>query len=214
MKRNISLIFAVAVLAIGCNKDPDPVSKVVDVTYPTITLKGPAIVHIPVNGTFTDDGATLTDDVTGAVSDISATVNEIDATTEGIYAVRYIASNANGFKTEVVRTVLVKDYTPPANLDPNFDISGTWVRTNGIVNNVVKIDNGLYVMDNFAGSTAVYPAYMVTPDTTSFDIPEQTAFGLHLECTNETILSSNPFTVKYIVSASGFGTQFRTFIKQ
>ncbi len=215
MKKLIYIAILAGLSLASCKKDPDPVSKTVTVSYPTITLKGSPIVHIAVNGSYTDAGATLIDDITGASSDITPTFNEIDATTPGIYAVRYIAKNTNGFETEAYRTVLVLDYTPPAGLDPNFDLSGAYLRAaTGIINNVTKIDNGLYMMDNFGGSSAVYPAYFVTPDTTSISVPAQVAFGLNLDCSIELLNPGPPISFSYKVAASGFGTNTRIFEKQ
>jgi hypothetical protein len=215
MKKAIILFGAAAILLFaGCKKDPDTVSTVVEVSYPTINLKGPAYVHIPIGGSYVEEGATLIDDITGASSDISPTSSEVDNTTPGIYAVTFIASNANGFKTEVKRTVLVLDWTPPSTIDPGYDISGPYHRTNGIPVNLYKMASGLYIIDNFAGSTLVYPAYLITPDSSSIDIPAQNSFGGYpLECVNETFDGNAPITFSYICMASGFGTGVRTFIK-
>jgi len=217
--KKILIIFTIASASFltSCDKDPDPVSKLVDVSYPTITLRGSPVIHIPIGGSYTDEGAILIDDITGAQSDIMATSNEVDNTTVGIYAIRYIAKNANGFLTETDRYVLVLDYTPPVGLDPNFDLSGSYLRTaTGVVNNVYKVDNGLYIMDNMGGSSLAVPAYMLTPDTNTIDIPLQVSDGLELDCTSETYVpaGANPAQMKWVVDASGFGTALRTFTKQ
>src|SRR5687767_10764907 len=105
----IATVFALAVIFAGCEKDIEPVSKVVEVSYPDITLNGSKYVHIPVGGSFTDEGAVLTDDISGATSQITATESSVDPTTPGLYPVTYSAANANGFITEVTRVVLVLD---------------------------------------------------------------------------------------------------------
>lgn len=197
----------------GCKKDPDTVSSVVTVSYPTINLKGPAYVHIPVGGSYTEEGATLIDDITGASTDISPTSSEVDNTTPGIYAVTFEAGNSNGFKTTVTRTVLVLDWVPPVTIDPGYDISGPYHRTNGIPVNLIKMETGLYIADNFAGSSLVYPAYLTTPDSSTIDVPPQTSFGgFALDCLNETFDGNAPITFSYVVDAAGFGTSVRTFI--
>jgi len=214
--KKISIILFLTVFVISsCKKEPDAVSKIVTVSYPTINLIGPAYIHISVGTPYTDQGATLIDDITGASSSISAVSNEVNVNVPGLYAVTYSAANSNGFKTTATRTVLVLDYTPPAGLDPNYDISGLYQRTNGIFVNLIKMDNGLYIIDNFAGSSLVYPAYLLTPDTTSIDIPAQTTFGgFPIDVTGETFSSGPPITFAYHVMADGFGTGLRTFIHQ
>jgi hypothetical protein len=213
MKKSIIALLLPLTILSACKKEPEVVSQVVTVSYPTINLIGSEYIHIPVGGSYADEGATLIDDITGANSHITATVNEVDASIPGIYAMRYIAANANGFKTEKVRTILVLDYVPAPGI--TLDLSGPWQRTNGIDVNIVRMDTGLYIIDNFAGSTAIFPAYMITPTDSTIDVPAQTAFGLDLDCTNETLNISPPDTsFSYVVIASGFGTATRTFIKQ
>lgn len=216
MRKSIIIILMAVASFSACKKDPAVVSTVVTVSYPTVTLNGADFIHIPVGGTFVDQGATLIDDITGASSQVSATESELDVTTPGLYAVKYIAANANGFRTQATRGVLVLDYTPPVGLDPAFDISGDYLRAaTGVVAKLIRMDNGLYIFDHVGGSTAV-PVYMLTPDTTSIDVPLQTTYnGLSVECTNE-VLTTNPppITFRYKVAASGFGTSTRTFVKQ
>jgi len=212
-KISIILIVFTTIIA-GCDKDPDPVSTVVTVTYPGITLNGEKFIHLPVNGTYVEEGAVLTDDITGAQSNITATSSDLDVTTEGMYKVSYVAANSNGFKTEEIRTILVLDYTPPPGLDPNYDISGQYVRTsNGVEVTLAKVNNGLYIIDRVGGSTAV-PAYILTPDETSIDVPAQTSFdGFPLDVINETFTSGPPIVFSYRISAENFGTGVRTFEK-
>jgi hypothetical protein len=215
MRKSAALIFLLGVMLSACKKEPATVSKVVTVTHPTINLTGPAYVHLSVGEAYSDPGATLIDDVTGNSSTISATSSDLDVNTTGMYSITFEAANANGFKTTAVRTILVLNYTPPAALDSNFDISGLYQRTNGIYVNLYKMDNGLYIIDNFAGSTLVFPAYLLTPDTTSIDIPAQISLGgFALDVNSETFSNTPPTTFSYRVDAAGFGTGVRTFIKQ
>ncbi len=216
MKKLYILILSIVFILNSCKKDPDVVSKVVEVTYPTINVNGSEIIHLPINGTYTELGATLIDDVSGAQSQIQPISNEIDVTTQGMYKVTYEAANANGFKTQAVRNVLVLDYTPPAGLDPNFDISGNYLRAvTGVIAKLVKLDNGLYVSDHIGGTSAI-AAYIVTPDTMSIDLPVQVVYGELLEGINETFNNSNPAatTFSYKIVAESFGTSTRTFVKQ
>src|SRR5687767_1180245 len=211
----IYILLIVATVFAGCKKDPDTVSTVVNVSYPTINLKGAAYVHIPIGGSYVEEGATLIDDITGASTEIMPTSSEVDNTTPGLYAVRFIAANANGFKTEVIRTILVLDYTPPSTLDPNHDISGTYTRTaNGIQVTLYRMNTGLYIIDNFGGSTLIIPAYILMPDSNTIDVPLQRSLdGFELDCTGETFDPNAPITFSYVVEAAGFGTAVRTFVK-
>ncbi len=216
MKKIIICLLTITAFISSCKKDdPSPVSKVVDVTYPGIELKGNEFVHIPVGGSFTDLGATLTDDITGAVSDVAATANNVDPSTPGIYSIDYEAANANGFKTLVSRIVLVLDYTAPTGVGlDTSDISGDYLRVaTGAPLRVIKIEDGLYIIDRVGGSSAV-PAYFTTPTPTTIDAPEQTIFGDAFDITSETLDINDPITIKWKVVNPGFGTSLRIFVKQ
>ena len=207
---------AALLLFTSCKKeDTAEVSKTVAVSYPTITLEGDEYIHLPVGGVFTDDGATLVDDITGASSHITATENNIDPSAPGVYAVKYSASNSNGFTTEVIRTVLVLNYTVPSGLDPTLNLAGTYERQeNGILVNVIRMDTGLYIIDNFGGSGTVYPAYMTTPTSTTIDVPAQVTFdAFAIDCAGETLELSPDTMFYYSVDAAGFGTAVRHFLK-
>ena len=220
MKKISSLIILTLLLAACENENlPNPEytgkSKVISVSYPEITLIGSPLIYMHTGGTFVDSGATVFDDVTGNTFTLMATSSELDVNTEGLYSVDYTFKNGNGFTTSIFRTVLVLDYTPPAGLDPNYDISGNYLRAaTGVICVITKVDNGLYVTDHVGGSTPV-PAYFVTPDETSFDIPPQTTFNhLDLEGIDEVFTPGPPTKLQYKVIASGFGTGNRVFEKQ
>ncbi|CAL2104560.1 PKD domain-containing protein [Tenacibaculum sp. 190130A14a] len=85
----------------------------IDVTAPTISLNGDAMVTVIQGETFTDPGATAVDDLDG---DISANIvvggATVDVNTLGTYVITYNVSDAAGnAATEVTRTVEV--VTPP-----------------------------------------------------------------------------------------------------
>jgi Domain of unknown function (DUF5011) len=216
MKKLFILILATGFVISSCNKDHEVVSTVVEVTYPTINVNGSEFIHLPINGTYTELGATLIDDISGAQSQIQPVANDLDVTTQGIYSVTYEAANTNGFRTEVKRKILVLDYTAPVGLDPNFDISGNYLRAaTGVIARLIKLDNGLYISDHIGGTSAI-AGYIVTPDTTSIDLPAQYTDGELLEGINETFDNSDPAhtTFSYKIIAETFGTSTRTFVKQ
>ena len=221
MKKLLILITASLFTLSACESDnaPNPTvngnSKVVSVSYPEIILIGPQFIYIPVGGTYTEQNATLIDDVTGGSSIVGPTMSELDVSTEGMYEIRYEAANGNGFLASASRYVLVLNWTPPAGLDPNYDISGDYLRAaTGVITHVIKMDNGLYITSHVGGSTPV-PAYMVTPDELSIDIPQQnTIGGLAISSNSEVFSSGPPITFTYRLAASGFGTGTRTFVRQ
>ncbi|MCG8382622.1 MAG: DUF5011 domain-containing protein [Gammaproteobacteria bacterium] len=85
--------------------------NVADVTPPTITLNGSAIMDINQGDTFTDPGASATDNVDGNVA--VTTTGSVDINTVGTYTLTYQAEDAAGNESTETRTVNVLDITPP-----------------------------------------------------------------------------------------------------
>jgi hypothetical protein len=215
MKKSL-IILAVAALAFtGCDKDPDTVSRTVDVSYPIITLNGDEVVSQPIGtGSYVDPGATGTDDITGATTTLSPVLNNVDLTTAGFYSVKYTMSNANGYISNKVRLVLV---TP---VDPAVDLSGTYARTsNGQTVTVTKRGTGLYTTDNVGGvannPAFIFDVYFGQISDTEIQVPVQpSGLGGDIYCDNGTLDLNIPITYSYVVHGTGFGTAVRTFVKQ
>lgn len=76
---------------------------VLDTTAPVITLNGESNVTLFKGGTYTELGATAIDDMDG---NVNVTVSgSVDTSTEGIYSIRYSATDRSGNNAEVTRTV-------------------------------------------------------------------------------------------------------------
>lgn len=215
MNKIINLVFiTMFILGINaCKKIENQYpSKVVNVTYPGIELKGDEGISIHVGDTYVDPGATLTDDVTGAVSDITGDVSGVDATTEGLYFVTYTASNANGYETTITRPVAVTD------VDDAFDISGEYFHaTRGGTAYVTKIARGLFKTDNLnGGRTALGSIYMMVKSDNTLDVPMQWSNdgGFMGDYLSDDLTLSPDTTYSYAIDAAGFGTSLRTFEKQ
>jgi Domain of unknown function (DUF5011) len=222
MKKVIIYLCTVTLaLTIGCTKkNPEVVSKVVNVTAPTITLKGSPLVFVQKGGTYVDSGAVLTDDISGLKSDITPDFNKVDVDKEGWYEVNYKAANSNGFTANVSRFVLVKDYTPSPSLSGNVDLKGTYARTsNGILVNMTKAADGLYLNDNIAGSSLVFPAYIVLVNDSTIDVPLQ-KYNLvtgkdEIDFDDDLLYQkTNPYAFSFVVLNPSFGTSTRKFVKQ
>lgn len=81
-----------------------------DTEAPVITLIGSPFVNVPLNGTYTEQGATWIDNVDGSGSAVVGG-DVVDETTAGLYEVTYNYTDAGGnAATEVVRQVRV--YVP------------------------------------------------------------------------------------------------------
>lgn len=216
MRKLIIVILFSGIIATGCKKDPDVVSKIVTVSYPAITLNGSEIVSTGIGtGAYVDPGATGTDDITGATSTLSPVSNNVDLTQAGFYSVKYSMKNANGYESSKTRLILV---TP---VDPAVDLSGTYARTaNGQTVTVTKRGTGLYTTDNVGGVGGlpqyIFDVYFGQISDTEIQIPSQpNPLGGDVSGANGTLtLGPVDTSYSYIVLGSGFGTAVRTFVKQ
>ncbi|KZY62174.1 hypothetical protein A3750_09720, partial [Oleiphilus sp. HI0079] len=87
---------------------------VADTTAPIILRTGPATVNVEQGTSYTDQGATATDTVDGVLTGSIATVNPVNVNVAGSYSVTYDVSDAaNNAASQVTRTVIVADTTPP-----------------------------------------------------------------------------------------------------
>ncbi|OQB34474.1 MAG: Pesticidal crystal protein cry22Aa [Candidatus Hydrogenedentes bacterium ADurb.Bin170] len=95
---------------------------VVDTLKPALQLLGREIINIPLNGTFTDPGATASDscdgDLTGSILVDDSELNPSEA---GDYSVRYSVQDSAGNVAEAVRTVRVGCVSPGPVIELNGD---------------------------------------------------------------------------------------------
>ena len=88
--------------------------NIVDTTAPTITLTGNPTITIEAGDPYSDQGATASDNLDGDISANIITVNPVDNGIPGTYTITYnVADTSNNNATQVTRTVVVEDTTPP-----------------------------------------------------------------------------------------------------
>jgi Domain of unknown function (DUF5011) len=215
MKKNILAIALVAcclMMVTSCKKkESQDVSKTVKVTYPVIILKGNSAYSIATGSSYSDPGAKVYDDITKDTTQITGDASGVNTSAEGLYFVKYSATNANGFQTTVLRPVAV------TNMPAAFDISGVYTRAeNGVELNVTKVATGLFRTDNLGGSGSLSdPAYFVIKSDTTMDMPNQfvveennfinfTDVAFHMDPTDTTYEYKVDFSAVY-------GTSLRHF---
>lgn len=211
MKKLLIIFFLATVAMTGCKKDKDTVSKTVDVSYPTINLKGDKYISIPVGGSYTDEGATGIDDISGAQTDIMAESSTLDASTPGLYYMSYSAKNANGYITHVGRYIAVTDYAD------DIPLEGIYERTtNGITVNLTRVAKGLYMTDDMGGAGLPDAGYFAVIDDSTIDFGPQLSESLGTEISGSggsLSVTATDTSYSYALDAPGYGTQSRTFVK-
>ncbi|CAM4196435.1 protein of unknown function [Pedobacter westerhofensis] len=218
MKKYIA-IFGLAILGLtfsSCEKEPSfnypdgtvGISKVTN--YPILTLKGDKRIIIAKGAAFNDPGVTalegtnaLTPVVTGAP----------DVATAGLYTVRYVATNKDGFTASITRQVLVYD---PASSAAANDLSGNYARnTNGSVAVWTKIAPCFYSVFNPGGAPGTDLTVVIFNSTGStIKIPvQESSDGTTTSSASETYNLTTK-TYSMIIVNPGYGAASRTFIKQ
>ena len=212
---------ALIILA-SCSKDPvftDNETNVGSsrvVYFPSVQIKGNRLIIIDQGGTFNDPGVEAKLKGTDVPATVSGTVN---ANVPGVYNLTYSASSPDGYAASDWRTVVVMSNSAQVS---NNDFSGTYTRDNGVNVYWTKVARGVYQVDN-PGGAGVGVGFIVTLvnyDANKISIPRQLAFdpsigGLNTISSNseEYNATAVPVTVKYALTAGGYGTQVRNFIK-
>lgn len=210
MKKLILLIFSAAILtSVGCKKKSDNVSKVVNVSYPTINYSGGQFFSIPVGGTVPTVSATAYDSALGQSINVTQS-GTVDNTTPGLYILQANARNSNGY------TTIGAIYIAVTNISPTIDLSGNYVRPatgdSSIV--VTKMANGLYQSNDIGGApTLPITAYFAQIDDSTIVGPDQPTDAGTLSISNGQVSYSPDTTLMYHVVNASFGTALRTFVK-
>ncbi len=212
MKNKIRIIIIAIVSQIaftGCRDlDTENVSKIT--YYPTITLNGDQWNRVTKGGTWTDPGVVAKEG--DNTIDAAVSGDAVDTNTPGVYVIKYIATNKDGFSLTAYRYVGVID---PA--VEGIDISGKYRRDAGAqgLSTVTKIKENLYTTDNIGGVAAPGPSttvyfYHYAPG--KLGVPYQLVQGSPFYATNASITVGVGY--KWVVINPGYGTALRNFVKQ
>ncbi len=216
MKKFIPLFYSLlAVLFVACNKDEihnteDQVGISRVTHFPVLTLNGDRYMTIEEGGTFTDPGIIATE---GGAAIPYTTDGSVNAGEVGVYDLTYTAVNKDGFPASLTRTVII--YSTEASGAAN-DLSGTYIRTNGVPSTWTKIAPGVYTVLNPGGATGVNLTVVAFNQTgNTIHIPDQTiGDGSTMTSAEEVYSPGPPATYTWQILNSGYGTQLRTFVKQ
>lgn len=163
-------------LFVGCSKEENETSKI---TYlPDIKLKGDNMVIVQLDGNYTEQGVDAT--INGVPVEY-ATQGTVNVNEIGVYVLKYLATNIDGFSSSVERTVIVAEPFIPG----SADLSGNYKRAaNGRDSKVTKIVDGVYSISDAWGSASSgglplpVPAYLFCPDGVTITMPQVvTVFG-------------------------------------
>lgn len=218
----ICISFGIVLLQ-ACKKEPsfdyppDTVGSSRIVYFASVVIKGERTMIIDQGTTFTDPGVTATLNGQPVPAPSAITVN---TNVPGVYNLEYIATNPEGYAASDWRTVVVMSTNAQVT---NNNFAGTYKRDNGV--NVIwtKTDRGVYAVDNpgGAGVGVGFVVKLVNYDGNKIAIPKQMAYdpsigGLNTISSNSEVYNaaSAPITVKYALTAGGYGTQVRNFTKQ
>ena len=206
----------------ACKKDvdfdyaPDTVGSSKVVYFPTVSIKGEHTIIIDQGTAWTDPGVTavLNGQPTTATSSVTVNTN-----VPGVYNLEYVATNPEGYTASDWRTVVVMSTSAQLT---NNNFAGTYRRDNGINMVWTKTGRGVYNVDNpgGAGVGVGFIVKMVNYDANKIHIPKQLAFdpsigGLNTISSNSEIYnaSATPVSVRWALTAGGYGTQVRNFTK-
>jgi hypothetical protein len=156
MKRILLILIPLAALASlsllpSCKKTNEYPSHTALVSFPVVTLIGPADTTISRNAVLKDPGATWRDTVTGETGTLHA--QAINTSTDSAYLLVYTATNKNGFQATVSRGLGVTNYNGP------IDISGLYTDNAGGTDTLIKVARALFYHSDIDLTTNYYSLY-------------------------------------------------------
>ncbi|MEO6729949.1 MAG: immunoglobulin-like domain-containing protein [Ferruginibacter sp.] len=180
--------------------------------FPTIVTKGSKLVIIDQGTTYTDLGAEAI--LGGATTTYTTSGGPINTAAPGVYNLKYLAANPEGYTAEDFRTVVVIGNDVAAN---NF--SGTYRRAaTGVNSTWTKTAKGVYTVENPGGAGAGTGLTVIAVNYTGnkIAIPKHVSpdFGVVSSGTETYNAGASPITYSWIFFAGGYGTGLRTFTKQ
>jgi hypothetical protein len=214
MKKSLILGLAITstIALFSCKKDREVVSKVVTVSYPTITLSGSKFYSIQVGDPLPTVSATAYDSVLKEVCKVSLDNSTLDNTTPDLYVVPVVSKNSNGYVGSSNVYIAV---TP---IDDSWDLTGEYKRTsNGALVNVTKVARGIYEVDNTGGApTLPVIGYFAQTSDSTISYPSQPTDNVGvIDCIGEKLnISATDTSYSWFVDNNFFGTALRVFEKQ
>jgi hypothetical protein len=217
------ILFTVSLLA-ACGKEPVfnnddkkvGISRVV--YFPSVAIKGERLIIINQGTAFTDPGV---DAQLNGQAVNTTTTGSVNVNTPGVYNLTYSASSPDGYSASDWRTVVVMSNSAQVT---NNNFSGTYQRPGFATATWTKTGRGIYTVDNPGGAPTTGVGFIVTLvnyDANKIAIPKQQAYdpssdGLNTISSNSEVYRAGdtPVTVDYALTAGGYGTQVRNFIKQ
>jgi len=128
------------------DKLPNPINK-----NPYITLIGDYNYQIPINGTYTDQGATAFDMEDGDITNNLVVTNDLNTSIPGTYTYTYNVTDGNGLKSEtIIRTVIVGNSSIVPNTPPVITLVGDSVVE--VIQGQSYTDQGATALDSHDGN--------------------------------------------------------------
>ena len=121
--------------------------KVIDMSGPSIKLKGDANVYVMLGGSYIEEGYEVTDNYDLDMKDKVEIISNLNVNKEGEYKIEYRATDSSGNESIAIRTIIVK--SPEVTL---ADISGN--RYSYTSNDVTKYKNT--ITKNIWTDTGIY----------------------------------------------------------
>lgn len=208
----------------ACGKEPTfdnndqkvGISRVV--YFPSVAIKGDRLIIQNQGVAYTDPGVDAK--LNGQNVNVTTT-GSVNVNTPGVYNLTYSASSPDGYSASDWRTVVIMSTSAQVT---NNDFSGVYQRPGFATATWTKTARGIYNVDNPGGAPTTgvgFVVKLVNYDANKIAIPKQQAYdpssdGLNTISSNSEIYraTATPVTVDYAITAGGYGTQVRNFIKQ
>ena len=180
--------------------------------FPTIATKGAKLIILDQGTTYTEAGADAI--LGGAPTTFTTSGGPVNTAVPGVYNLKYLAANPEGYTAEDFRTVVVIGNDVAAK-----DLSGTYRRAaTGVNSTWTKTAKGVYTVENPGGAAVGAGMTVIGVNYTGnkIAIPKHVSpdFGVVSSGSEVYNAGATPITYSWVFFAGGYGTGLRTFTKQ
>lgn len=221
MKRIVLISVFAAIAFAGCKKKENTISKLVTVSYPTITITSGQFFSFPVGGGPLPNANSITATAYDSFYHEKLTpvvdASKLSSLLPGLYIATISARNSYGF----VGYNYV--YVAITNITDSINLGGKYVRlSNNDTVNVAKMSRGLYRIDNVGGernvagtSQLIVPGYFAQQPGSGLDMPTQPSKqGTFAGAGGAISMAIGDTTFQYVITGnSNFNSALRVFQK-
>lgn len=209
----LGLTMLIAIVFPSCNKkETDDLSVQLQVPEIEIVLNGKEVITLQTGQTYQDEGAQVIHQFNGTSSVMAFNPDEVDYSTSGIYVLKYLHKDQNGFSALNTRAIAVYGtVTNPV----QFGSTYKRIPQNTIMK-IDKVSSNLHIVTNFGGVPATnalskHSACLLQKGPDDFEI--KTVGAAAADNIDIELIKVQSDTIQLVIFGGAYAPTLRTFVK-